>query len=189
MHKARAFFYVCAGIFLLALAYNFGAVSATAQVPGNPVPSMPQVATEPPGEPSPEILKACRRISPESLLRVRGDFGQFQGYASQVGPLGLDGLRAHPTDGAFAYPPGLVTWDRIERIEKRVGSSGNGALFGAVLVGIIGYALAEALGSNSGDAARGAAVGGAVGAGLGGLIGAAIPRRHLAYGHLAYAGP
>lgn len=37
MHKARAFFYVCAGVFLLALSYHFGAISATAQAPGNPV--------------------------------------------------------------------------------------------------------------------------------------------------------
>jgi hypothetical protein len=32
MHKARAFFFVCAGIFLLALAYHLGARSAGAQV-------------------------------------------------------------------------------------------------------------------------------------------------------------
>ena len=37
MHKARAFFFVCAGIFLLALAYHFGATTATAQAPGNPI--------------------------------------------------------------------------------------------------------------------------------------------------------
>jgi hypothetical protein len=33
MHKARAFFFVCAGIFLLALAYHLGAQNATAQTP------------------------------------------------------------------------------------------------------------------------------------------------------------
>jgi hypothetical protein len=32
MHKARAFFFVCAGLFLLALAYHLGATSAKAQV-------------------------------------------------------------------------------------------------------------------------------------------------------------
>lgn len=31
MHRARAFFYVCAGLFLLALSYHLGARSATAQ--------------------------------------------------------------------------------------------------------------------------------------------------------------
>lgn len=34
---AKRFFYVCAGIFLLALSYHFGARSAGAQAPGNPV--------------------------------------------------------------------------------------------------------------------------------------------------------
>jgi hypothetical protein len=35
--RARAFFYVCGGIFLLALSYHLGARTATAQAPGNPV--------------------------------------------------------------------------------------------------------------------------------------------------------
>src|SRR5881296_3029084 len=35
MHRARAFFYVCAGVFLLALSYHLGARSAGAQAPGN----------------------------------------------------------------------------------------------------------------------------------------------------------
>ena len=34
---AKRFFYVCAGIFLLALSYHLGARSAGAQAPGNPV--------------------------------------------------------------------------------------------------------------------------------------------------------
>jgi hypothetical protein len=37
MHKARSFFFVCAGIFLLALAFHLGAMTATAQAPSNPV--------------------------------------------------------------------------------------------------------------------------------------------------------
>lgn len=37
MQKAKAFFYVCAGMFLLALSYHFGASTAIAQGPGNPV--------------------------------------------------------------------------------------------------------------------------------------------------------
>ena len=36
MHKARSFFFVCAGILCLALAYHLGARSATAQA-GSPV--------------------------------------------------------------------------------------------------------------------------------------------------------
>ena len=34
---ARKFFYVCAGLLCLAVAYHFGAQSATAQAPDNPV--------------------------------------------------------------------------------------------------------------------------------------------------------
>jgi len=38
--KARAFFYVCAGVFLLALSYHLGARTAMAQAPANPVVAM-----------------------------------------------------------------------------------------------------------------------------------------------------
>jgi hypothetical protein len=34
---ARKFFYICAGMLMLALSYHFGASTATAQSPGNPV--------------------------------------------------------------------------------------------------------------------------------------------------------
>ena len=34
---AKKFFYVCAGLILLALTYQLGARSATAQAPGNPI--------------------------------------------------------------------------------------------------------------------------------------------------------
>ena len=37
MQRARAFSYVAAGLFLLALSYHLGASTATAQAPGNPV--------------------------------------------------------------------------------------------------------------------------------------------------------
>lgn len=37
MVKARAFFFVCAGLFLLAASYHFGARNAGAQAPSNPV--------------------------------------------------------------------------------------------------------------------------------------------------------
>jgi hypothetical protein len=40
MTRARSFFYVCLGILALALAYHFGATTATAQAPGNPVTAM-----------------------------------------------------------------------------------------------------------------------------------------------------
>ena len=35
MQRAKAFFFVCAGVFLLALSYHLGSTSAGAQAPGN----------------------------------------------------------------------------------------------------------------------------------------------------------
>ena len=46
MRQARAFFFVCLGILALVLAYHFGATTATAQAPGNPVVG---VASDPNG--------------------------------------------------------------------------------------------------------------------------------------------
>ena len=40
MQRTKAFFYVCAGVFLLALSYHFGAASAQAQAPSNPIVAM-----------------------------------------------------------------------------------------------------------------------------------------------------
>jgi hypothetical protein len=37
MRQAKAFLVVCLGILALALAYHFGATTATAQAPGNPI--------------------------------------------------------------------------------------------------------------------------------------------------------
>ena len=37
MQSARVFFFVCAGLFLLALSYHLGAGNARAQAPGNPI--------------------------------------------------------------------------------------------------------------------------------------------------------
>jgi hypothetical protein len=39
MQRAKAFFYVCAGLCLLAVAYHLGASSALAQAPGNSIVS------------------------------------------------------------------------------------------------------------------------------------------------------
>jgi hypothetical protein len=46
MDKARTFFYVCAGVFLLALSYHLGARSAGAQAPGNQVVGVGIAATQ-----------------------------------------------------------------------------------------------------------------------------------------------
>jgi hypothetical protein len=138
---------------------------------------------------SPDVLRACSRIGRDDLIRVRGDFGEFQGFANVVGPQGMDGLRTRRANAAGSVPTGLVPWDRIRRVDKRGRSLRNGALVGGALFGILGGMVAAAAvtvanGSETPGTAfvEGALVSGAVGAGLGGLIGAAFPGWHRIYG-------
>ena len=150
-----------------------------------PLPSASTVTTAAPGDVSPAVLRACKKINGKSLLRIQGDFGHFQGHVLQAGPHGLDGLRADPTEGSAAPLPGPVTWDRIDRIEKLGNSAGWWALKGGVVMGGIGLligSLGGAIGQdNPGDEALGAVVGASIGAGFGALLGASNPTWHLVY--------
>ena len=170
---------------------------ATQQEPTSPAPadpaaaaptSAPQVDTPPTGNPSPEVLRACRGIKPENLLRIEGDFGRFQGHVLRVGPEGLDGLRASRAASHPPAPPGLVPWDRIDRVEKRGGSPVRGALFGGVTLGCLGGLVSAAAVSLAGSSfspsaafVEGALVTGAIGGALGALVGTAIPGWHVVY--------
>ena len=159
--------------------------STTTTSPG----SAPEADASPVANSSREVLMACRRISPEDLLRIESEFGQFQGYALRIGIDGLDGLREDRGARSFLPPPpDMLAWDRIDRIHKRGGSAGRGALAGAVTLGCLGGMIsAAAVSIANGDEkpstafVEGAAVSGAVGAALGGLIGSAIPGWHLVY--------
>lgn len=138
------------------------------------------------------VLEACARIGPTRLIRMRGDFGQFEGFAGVVGPQGLEDLRSKLKPSgrtAGSTPAGLVPWSRIQRVEVRGGSAGKGAVAGGVLFGALGgmvgaAAVTVANGSETASTAfiEGALVGGACGAVLGGLMGAAIPGWHRVYG-------
>jgi hypothetical protein len=143
-------------------------------------------ATPPPTR---EAVRASQAITPETLLRIEADFGYFEGYALRIGPEGLDGLRADRNSEPLQVPPpGLVGWDEIYRLEKRGGSSGRGAISGALAVGLLGGMVSAAavsvaqsdVGAGSAFVA-GAAFGGAIGAALGGIVGAAIPGWHVVY--------
>jgi hypothetical protein len=143
-----------------------------------------------PTPPSTTVLKACSRVDRNDYIRMRGHFGQFQGYASVVGPEGLEGLRAdHGGHSKSAVPAGLVMWDQIDRMEKRGGSAGKGARYGAVWIGLLGGmtggAAAAAGGGTdnevAGGVAAGAAVGALLGAGIGALFGGPIPAWHVVY--------
>jgi hypothetical protein len=122
---------------------------------------------------------------------MRGDFGFFQGRARVIAPSGFEGLRA---DRAEEYrvtvPEGVVTWDRIDYVDKRGGSAGRGAAIGAVSLGLISATAAAllfaAFDSSSNDALGAAVAVGVTGALAGGLlgalIGAGVPAWHNVYG-------
>ncbi len=174
--------------------------AATTPASALPAPSPPTdassaataPATSPAAASSPAIERACRRISPQNLLRIDGDFGTFHGYASSIGPEGLGGLRVE-TRYPSVQPPRSLSWDRIDRIEMHGGNAGRGALSGALSLGaaagLLGALLGAALGSNNSESGSVAAefgvaafgVGAGVGLLMGGAIGATISGWHLVY--------
>jgi hypothetical protein len=141
---------------------------------------------------TPAIASACRRITPEKLLRIDGEFGRFCGYASTIGPEGLGGLRIETTQHSI-QSPGSLAWDRIDRIDSHGSNAGSGALRGGMMVGVftglLGFPLAAAIESSggSGDSQTAgivlasAAVGVAVGALIGAAVGASVTSWHRVY--------
>jgi len=138
---------------------------------------------------SPQVLATCARIGPEDLIRLHGDFGEFQGFVGVVGPRGVEGLRTNrESSGVTADSLGLIPWSRIHGIDMRGGSAAKGAIAGGVLFGALGgmvgaaaVSVAQASETSSTAFVEGALFGGACGALLGGLIGAVIPSWHRVY--------
>jgi hypothetical protein len=136
------------------------------------------------------VKSAVARIDPLDLIRMRADFGQFQGHLAVVGPLGVEGFRPDRKGEHYrkgSTPIGLVGWDQIDHVEKRGNSAGRGALIGLVSLGIMGGIAGAGVDAGfGGDNPAGAAVYGAglmggIGMVLGGLIGAAFPAWHVVY--------
>lgn len=161
--------------------------------PAEPTATVSPLASSPSAANTLAIERACQRLSTRELLRIDGNFGTFQGYASSIRPEGLAGMRIE-TRYPSVQPPDPLTWDRISRIEVHGGSAGKGALRGALALGggagLLGVMLGAAFGSESESGAGVAAaeaglaafgVGAAVGAMMGGAIGATISGWHLVY--------
>lgn len=173
--------------------------------PGLDTPARPDTASPAPviaappssldgPEPAPPdsraVSRAIRSMGPQSLIRMRGDFARFQGFAGVIGPVGLENLRTD-RKGRSAPPAGLtglVTWDRIDHIERRGSAAGRGAVVGAVSLGVLGAVSAVALNAGfsgsagtAGAAALGGVYGGGIGLLLGALVGAAFPAWHVIY--------
>jgi len=139
---------------------------------------------------SPQVSKALSRLRPERRLRLEGDFGKYEGYASRLGPQGFEGIRLDPSEPPR---PALehVGWERIRRVEQQGTAARSCAIVGGVIGGI-GLGLAGAwLGAwSESEGGHGGLVGGAIvgafagaagGAALGAVTGAAIPTWHKVY--------
>lgn len=178
-----------------------GSDSVAAASPGEaasatPILTPPPAATATPSSfvSDPLIERALHRFNSGDLLRIEGDFGRFHGYASAAGPQGLEGLRPEPSLESVAELQS-IPWQRINRIDKRGGSAGRGAIRGGlgmglsvgVLTSLVAAALVSAFGgsANLGDLVLvglgGAAVGGGVGALFGAAIGAGVASWHTVY--------
>jgi len=138
------------------------------------------------------IERMKRILRPGRRLRIRSEFGEFDGYIDQAGAGGLEGLRSLRRGTWGAPSPRHLDWESIATIDRRGNSAGWGAVHLAVPLASAGFAIGLAVGgavsdgSNSGSAvlaggALGAAVAGSFGAVLGALFGSVIPRWHRVY--------
>jgi hypothetical protein len=84
------------------------------------------------------MTDACRTIRPGLRIRVAADFGIFDGSVENATAKGLHGLRFHGQQANVEAMPGLVTWDRIQRVDRHAAMTGPGAVKGAVIFGALG---------------------------------------------------
>jgi len=129
------------------------------------------------------IAEACREIHPADRLRIHADFGIFDGQVERASTDGVSGLRPHSAHGDGELIPDLITWNRIQRIDRAGNGAVAGARKGAVVFGALGavggllaIVVASAAGTSSANpggswivlgAAGGAAGGAVLGAGIG----------------------
>jgi hypothetical protein len=105
-----------------------GSVAEDARAAARPTLSVDSVA----------MADACRTIRPGNRIRVAADFGIFDGSVESAAAEGLRGLRFHGQQANVEAMPGLVTWDRIQRVDRHATMAGPGAAKGAVIFGALG---------------------------------------------------
>lgn len=126
------------------------------------------------------ITEACQTILPGKRIRVAADFGIFDGSVESATAEGLRGLRFHGQQTQAEAMPGLVTWDRIQRVDRHTTLAGRGAAKGAAIFGGLGMlsgmvwnAVESTVNGSAGDGER-FMIATACGVATGALIGAAI---------------
>jgi len=179
------------------LALDPGAAEIAAAVPSMAAPGPVEAASGTTLEPTPErIRQASGRIHSGHPLRVTfTNMTLIEGHSSGADDAGLHALRPNPSSGSIPPLPDVIPWARILQVETLGGSSGVGALYGGLGLGLVGAISGAAVvagggigggvsGSGAeiaGGAALGALAAGAIGALLGAAIGAPIPRWHVVY--------
>ena len=134
--------------------------------------------------PSEEVDRLALRLRPRDLVRITGGGTTHYGYVGAVSASGLERFRPETSMDRTAAPVELIPWERVERLERRVGSAGSGAKHGAITFGLGGVLLGVAVGgavdamagggSSGGAMAAGGAIGGLSLGALGGLLGAGV---------------
>jgi len=156
--------------------------SARADVASTPAAgaSAASVNAPAPGEPTRQVLEACQRIQPTSLLRVHADFGLFEGNVAHAAPEGLSGLSVAPDAPAtITAPPDRVRWERIDRVELHGNRAAEGAIGGAIGLGVLGAIIglvddvATGVAGTSDSGTSPILVGALIGAASGAVLGAA----------------
>ena len=125
--------------------------STSTRAPGN----MTASGAAPSAPPSPEVERACGRLSTDDLLRIEGSFGRFVGHASTISPSGLDGLH-HEASAASVRSLHSLDWEQVDRVEVQRNGAFRGAVRGALVTTAIaatatGIALAIEGGPQSGE--------------------------------------
>ena len=143
----------------------------------SPLPVAAAPAVAPAAIDEARVEKACAQIRHDRLLRVTfEDMPSVEGYALKADGNGLHSLQPKERSGSGNSLPEVISWSRIDGIQRRSSNAGSFATKGAVLVGVLGALSGIALAAGPGIGGSGSASGGEIAAvaGVGALIGAAI---------------
>ena len=125
-----------------------------------------------------------RRLRASTTVRLAGEFGRFAGHVNRWDADSLAGFEVDP-DWSGDAPAAPLGWSQIARVDQRVTNSATGAVFGAMVFGLVGglFAVtAETAGSttllsqrdSNRELARAGVRGVLIGGALGALFGAEI---------------
>ena len=78
-----------------------------------------------------------RRLHAFTTVRLAGEFGRYMGRVTRWDADSLAGFEVDP-DWGGDVPAAAIGWSQIARVDQRVSNSASGAVFGAILLGLVG---------------------------------------------------